>query len=360
MSITLSDVNVTERETRTRLPLGAATPVVRPGQAELALSGVRLAAIVALTPILAPTLSTDPTARWAASALVAGAFAHVAVVCRRLRRPTTRGPRAGLLVDLLVLAALFSATGGTESPLVAFGWMWAAAGLLLLPAPLGYGYVVVVVTTAVVTTPSLGLLNVAVPATGRWTALSGSVAVLAGAGLAVYVLRRSRADLLVAAMRDSLTGLLNRRAFDARIAELCGAGAHSRPPFSVAIADLDHFKNLNDTYGHQVGDEALQLFAQLVQGLLRPQDEMYRIGGEEFAVVFPATSAEDAAGVMHRARAVVYDGSAGMLTFSAGVAAGADTGIVCRADAAMYGAKRGGRNTVHLAKAIEPVPGACR
>lgn len=82
---------------------------------------------------------------------------------------------------------------------------------------------------------------------------------------------------------------------------------------------------------------------------------MYRVGGEEFAVVFPATSAADAASVMQRAQAVVRDGSEGTITFSAGVAAGADTGLVRRADAAMYDAKRSGRDTVRLAEAVESV-----
>lgn len=240
-------MNVTQRTRPVIQSPGSYETMVGPAQAELALSGVRIAALVALTPVLGPTMATEPVTRWATTILLVGMIAHVAAVHRRIRRPSARAVRAGLWLDLLVLAGLFSATGGTTSPLVAFGWMWAAAGMLLLPAPLGYGYLAAVVTMAIVTTPSLGLLDVAAPATGRWTMLSGSVAVLAGTGLAVYLLTRTRADLLTAAMRDGLTGLLNRRAFDMRIAELCGAGARARPPFAVAILDLDHFKKLNDT-----------------------------------------------------------------------------------------------------------------
>jgi len=98
------------------------------------------------------------------------------------------------------------------------------------------------------------------------------------------------------AATDSLTGLLNRRALENRAYELLQRGE----PFALAMADLDYFKRLNDTHGHEAGDRALRLFARTLRGSVRGEDLICRFGGEEFVVVFPKRSAAEAADALRR------------------------------------------------------------
>lgn len=156
--------------------------------------------------------------------------------------------------------------------------------------------------------------------------------------------RWQRDALRRAATTDALTGLPNRRLVDERLAAL-------RPGDSVVVCDLDRFKQLNDTRGHQAGDVVLVAFASALAAGLRPTDFAGRLGGEEFVLVLPATDLRAAAAHVDRIRA---DWAAGepLVTFSAGVAeagdeAGAD--VLARADRALYRAKRAGRDRVDVA-----------
>jgi diguanylate cyclase (GGDEF)-like protein len=97
---------------------------------------------------------------------------------------------------------------------------------------------------------------------------------------------------------DPLTGLLNRRAMENRVRELRSSGQR----FALAMLDLDHFKNLNDTFGHDTGDRALRLFARVLASVTRDHDLVCRYGGEEFVVVLPDANVADAAMVFHRLR----------------------------------------------------------
>lgn len=97
---------------------------------------------------------------------------------------------------------------------------------------------------------------------------------------------------------DPLTGLLNRRALEERVRELRDDGV----PFALAMADLDHFKQLNDTFGHETGDRALRLFARVTRETVRDDDMVARHGGEEFVLVLPRTDVTTAAPVLHRVR----------------------------------------------------------
>src|SRR5690606_27999192 len=113
-----------------------------------------------------------------------------------------------------------------------------------------------------------------------------------------------RQSLEHAAHHDALTGALNRHALDQIVRrELSGpdTGAY----LSVVVFDLDHFKQLNDTYGHQVGDQALRRFAEAVRANLRQGDELGRTGGEEFCLILPQTDAVTAFRVAERVRRVV-------------------------------------------------------
>jgi diguanylate cyclase (GGDEF)-like protein len=153
--------------------------------------------------------------------------------------------------------------------------------------------------------------------------------------------RRYARALARSANTDSLTGLPNRRDFQYRI-------ALAAPGDAVVLCDLDHFKRVNDTFGHHVGDAVLADFGALLRAEMRADDHSARIGGEEFVLLLPNTPADDAVAVLSRLRA----GWARMrpdVTFSAGVA-------ICRtdrtpehtltsADTALYEAKESGRNT---------------
>ncbi len=155
------------------------------------------------------------------------------------------------------------------------------------------------------------------------------------------------------ASSDPLTGLMNRRSIEAAVHEL----SRDNQPYAVAYGDLDHFKRLNDTHGHETGDKALRLFAQTLRSSTRPGDLAARWGGEEFVVILPRATAADAAAVIDRTRAALAQVQRGActpaFTVSFGVAdttgGGAFSDVVNRADAALLEAKREGRNRTIIA-----------
>lgn len=162
-------------------------------------------------------------------------------------------------------------------------------------------------------------------------------------------------------MTDALTGLPNRRATERALASTIAIADRTGNRFSVAIADVDHFKKINDSHGHEAGDEVLQTVARTLKGELRPGDHAGRWGGEEFLLVLPNTSPDDAAHVMERVRSkvealdVVWQGRTLRVTLSAGVssypgAAVSPAAVVASADGALYEAKREGRNLVRVVK----------
>ncbi|KMS54335.1 response regulator PleD [Novosphingobium barchaimii LL02] len=160
-------------------------------------------------------------------------------------------------------------------------------------------------------------------------------------------------QLVDAAERDPLTGIRNRRGFlDSAEQVLRG-----RSNAVLAIIDIDHFKSINDEYGHDTGDQLLQSLARKIEDYLRRSDICARWGGEEFAVLLPDTTLDEARLVMERLRATVaLDTGLGVedraVTFSCGLApvrTFAQLGDATKqADAALYAAKNAGRNQVHV------------
>jgi len=158
--------------------------------------------------------------------------------------------------------------------------------------------------------------------------------------------------------RDGLTGLYNRREFEARLREETQRARRYAKPLSVMLLDIDHFKNVNDRYGHQAGDETLIAVADLIRLSARPMDAVCRYGGEELAVILPETDASGAGIVAERIRASVAEsltttpqGDEIQVTVSIGFATfpqDGDTGsgLVKAADDALYAAKQEGRNLV--------------
>jgi diguanylate cyclase (GGDEF)-like protein len=163
-----------------------------------------------------------------------------------------------------------------------------------------------------------------------------------------------------AAMVDSLTGIANRRAFLLDGDELMKRHAWDPCPAAVLVIDLDHFKSINDRFGHAIGDRVLQVFAEAVKGNLRSCDLIGRLGGEEFAAVLYNISRDRALVVAERIResfaaaALDVDGRPVLATVSIGVVVNQDgpldvPNLLAQADQALYHAKERGRNRVEIA-----------
>jgi diguanylate cyclase (GGDEF)-like protein len=182
----------------------------------------------------------------------------------------------------------------------------------------------------------------------------------------MLAVRRERDHARALAELDSLTGLLNRRAWTASLERIAAAGAVTGQPATVMFIDLDHFKQLNDSRGHEAGDRALVAVAGCLNEELRPGDVIGRYGGEEFVVALPRCGEARALNVAERLRAGIQALGVpldqGTLTASIGVAilkpGEGIKGVLTRADAAMYQAKAQGRNCVVLDPAASPRDGA--
>jgi diguanylate cyclase (GGDEF)-like protein len=175
------------------------------------------------------------------------------------------------------------------------------------------------------------------------------------AALLSAVIQDHLRDLRQESIFDPLSGVLNRRGFDAAAAQIMATGGMAP---SILIADIDHFKRINDTYGHSCGDAVIAAVGTLLQTLFADCGTVGRIGGEEFAVIFPHAGAGDAARRAEKARktlaSLTLPGALAkeLITASFGVCeAGRGMSLIevmSRADAALYDAKRSGRNRVAL------------
>jgi len=169
-------------------------------------------------------------------------------------------------------------------------------------------------------------------------------------------LLEARDALKYQATHDFLTGVYNRRAIRDRLKEEISRAGREKESLSVGMLDIDHFKNINDTYGHQAGDEALLAFTRCIQDGLREYDCVGRYGGEEFLVIAPGAAGPDAESLYERLRAriagaeIATNAGSISLTVSIGVAPGTGQStvdaLVAAADAALYQAKADGRNRV--------------
>lgn len=166
--------------------------------------------------------------------------------------------------------------------------------------------------------------------------------------------------ILKQANTDALTGVMNRRAFMERMEQETVRSRRDKTPLSFIITDIDHFKKVNDTYGHQVGDLVLQRFSATVSASMRPYDLIGRYGGEEFVICLPGADGLQAASAAERIRKkveameiIVPDGSRsvritasfGATAYSVGSRESMDS-IIKKADDALYRAKNEGRNRV--------------
>jgi diguanylate cyclase (GGDEF)-like protein len=204
----------------------------------------------------------------------------------------------------------------------------------------------------------------------RWLITVGMVT---AAAAIVHVLKRRNDQLLArlstAARTDALTGLVNRQGFDERLEHALASDRRTGLQTALIIADVDHFKAINDLLGHAAGDAALRTVGQMALSVARNTDTVARMGGDEFAVILPGTDAEGAFAFAERVREAVIAsnwGEPAPLTMSFGIAESTADGLHAdvltrSADRALYLAKELGRNqTVVAPGARESVRGATR
>ncbi len=198
-----------------------------------------------------------------------------------------------------------------------------------------------------------------------WKSLQLSLAVL-GVGLVMAILAAAVTDVIEDLRRerdiDPLTGILNRRGFEGRVSLQSRDGLP--PTASLILCDIDRFKVINDLHGHDIGDAILRDVGRLLHRCARERDIVSRFGGEEFAVLLPETSADEAVQCAERLRIAIETtdftvlGGAGRLTASFGVSAvrpGDDwSSLYKRVDGHLYSAKRAGRNRAVTDEALHP------
>ena len=294
------------------------------------------------------------------SELAAGAAATVAAVVGAvlllIRRPVGNpilGGVAALGTALITLGTYEGGSaGGTGDNEMLYVWICLYSFYFFsLPHALGQLTLVGVGYAGV-----LSLIPATDEALSRWLV---TMATLAVAGLIVARLRSAVENLVgeltERAHVDSLTGALNRRGLEERAALELARARRTSTPVSMLAVDIDHFKSLNDGYGHSTGDDVLRFVAAAITRTTRAVDAVARLGGDEFVVLLPGATVDDAAVIAGRLRDAVLSGSNGTIppvTLSIGVASAqaASTtleGVWHAADLAMYEAKRAGGNGVH-------------
>ena len=189
--------------------------------------------------------------------------------------------------------------------------------------------------------------------------LLGLLPVLSTVGFLLMCTERSQQELERAAQLDYLTGIYNRRAIEDLARRAIAASRRHGMPMAMMIVDVDHFKRINDQFGHETGDQALMETVRRLRESLRSEDLVGRLGGEEFVAILPNTDAASALAAAERVRVAFadtpmrFENESVTVTISAGVALLAPgdqqfSHLLRRADRAMYAAKNAGRNQVML------------
>ncbi len=257
------------------------------------------------------------------------------------------------LSTLAAIAAPVALDGGGKSPLGVLLVLPVLVAALVYP-PLEVGIMALLAellfVSVVLAEPGPGASRSLV--TALMLALTGAVSLMASVNRFVQERTRSRleARLQQLANRDGLTGCLTYRAFREALQSEAARAIRYRHPFSLVLADLDSFKAINDTYGHDVGDEVVRGVAGAIRAGARVPDVVGRIGGDEFAILLPETSSVRAEQVAHRLQAHVRNCELPVaVTVSYGTATWLGPGdsladVIRRADQALYAAKHAGRD----------------
>jgi len=272
-----------------------------------------------------------------------------------------------LIVGLLTAAAVWIRSGQRGEAVERYG-VWALLGVVIvavqatgdLASPYRSLYVLVALYGAIffATRRFLPLLGATLLATAAAVVRSGppyvwaegAAAAVVGVSAALFLHHLVR-RLSNAAQTDGLTGLWNHAAFWRRLQAEYAKAQRQQSPYSVLLIDVDHFKAVNDQYGHQFGDSVLRRLADVLANRVRGSDVLARYGGEEFAVLLPDTGSDRAAQVAEKLRRLL---AVAGISVSIGVADNADSDakpddVVGAADAALYAAKAAGRARVAIA-----------
>lgn len=326
---------------------------------------------------MAPQVGLHSFEALALSAWVGGVLLEVTAYChffgfgqvRRVMLPATAMSTVAL-ATALALGASHSQLTAVVAGLIAVFSFGAALVLLrpgtvrtLLERIIGVNdglFACAILAWLIVDKGSTGAAGMA-PIHGLAYLASYLLMIVTGFGFLLMCKQRDDARMQRLATVDALTDTLNRRAFFERAEGARQLALRLRKPIALLMFDLDHFKQLNDSHGHACGDQALRLFAEAARGMLREQDLMGRLGGEEFALALPGTSLEGACHAGERLRAAVaevaIDCAPGYrMSVSVGVVMIEPneelTAALARADHALYAAKTGGRNRVEVGPAI--------
>lgn len=184
----------------------------------------------------------------------------------------------------------------------------------------------------------------------------------------IATLRQNLEEVQIEAMTDALTGIANRKMFDAALRRATSESMETGEPMCLALADIDYFKKFNDTYGHQTGDQVLKLVARIMKDNVKGRDVAARYGGEEFGVILPQTAIDDAKIVCEQIRNGVATKrirnrqtgeEMGNITLSLGVALFKPgeplSELIHRADEGLYHAKNSGRNQTVLEDELDTI-----
>ena len=315
---------------------------------------VRTARSIAAVACGISLVATAPFMSWWFLLLFAIVAVNLGLLERRLRsseRPELVAAQSSLMV-LAVLGAGAALSGGEDSP--ALAWM-----ILPVATSAARFRPQVVVVGAAITAAAMFAVSVGVDPQGVVddpTRLISALTLLIAVTAITSALIEGELEHRDRAVLDPLTGLLNRASLDARVIEIEEQAHLTGGAVSVIVLDLDGFKHINDTHGHERGDAVLRDAAYEIRKSLRSFELVYRIGGEEFLVLLPGVELTEAVEVAERVRRAVTYARPGELdlTLSAGVASASGGDIrydelFRAADAALLEAKRAGRNRVETA-----------
>jgi diguanylate cyclase (GGDEF)-like protein len=316
----------------------------------------------------------------ASSTLIVGVVLEAAAYCgffgfRRWKRLLYPGMAIALLAfnavrfsgaSPITLAVLMSLIIAALSGAMSAALLWPRSGSTVLQRIIGVNNLVfclAMVLRAWVGMAGAELSFFSYAAVQTFSYMTGyALLIVNGFGFLLLCKEKDDSQMALLATTDSLTGLVNRRAFFERVDGARMLASRQGHPISLMMLDLDHFKRINDRYGHAAGDDALRVFASAAQQVLREPDIMGRLGGEEFAVALPGT---DLAGAVQAAERLRHAVGASLLplcdvdytmSVSIGVVAlDPDEHInaaLARADHALYVAKSAGRNRVEVGQPL--------
>ncbi|HLI31246.1 MAG TPA: GGDEF domain-containing protein [Solirubrobacteraceae bacterium] len=274
-----------------------------------------------------------------------------------VRLPAMRHPELavfGCWLAVVAMIALAIALAGAPPPLL----VWFAFPVIPLVARFPRRLIAVGIAAILAALALTVLIGHPAAALARPPLLIAPAGALVAIGLYALTLMESEAQHRNDALIDSLTGMLNRKALARHVEELEQQARFGPLRIGALVADIDHFKAINDRFGHAHGDAVLRAVAQVIRAQLRTFDHAFRLGGEEFLVLLPGADAEGAAQLAERIRAAVRacpQALAAPVTLSCGIAALQGHGhfdfhaLFASADEALYAAKRGGRNRIATA-----------